>query len=491
MKKINQMEKMTFNYIRNQIRKYRKDDLIDRCYLELDTKTERPTAIWQIFTMLKWTFIHGNTDSTAKPLTEEAFLKIYRATYTLDEEYIRSFIRPGEFKLYFQILHSQQFYLHRRVMKETFATQLKLYTKLRSQFDIEQLFKNKTGVSIEDFLFFLQTLWIIVFYGDKFSSSSVYKGFIEDDHIEALVSFRGLEAVEKFLTMLIIDPNDAEEKIKNVPYSLNRETNQPFERTVFTVYPLQRYKQKRIKVVHTSVLAHAMNHYIYDILKQEPFFSEEFGYRLEKYVACGLSEISANSIPEVELKKRLTKQSKVVDFAMEEDGILIECKAIELSASTSIIPTKERLYSSLKESFIKAYVNQMLTVAAKLNYPQNTEWYGIILTYKEAYWSKFEDLYDVVKDQITDEHETKILPPTNVFIIDLLTWDKIVQIVKDKKSTLRQILEKAKKNNEDPNTAKMLFNMHLDEYELHQFNLSYLAQELNTINSYYETPKVS
>lgn len=476
---------MTFNYIRNQIRQYSKDALIDRCYLEIDGNEDKPTATWQIFTMLKWTFLHAGTNYPSKPLTEQAFAKIYKATYKLDEEYVGSFIRPGDFKLYFQILFSQQFYLQRKVMKETFAVQLKLYTKLSHKFDIGKLFMDKTGLSIEDMLFFLQTIWVII-NANKLSGSIYYLGFLERDHVQSLVHFRGEEKVTKFLKLLMIDPDNAEEKIKNAPYGLNKDELQSFERTFFTIYPLQLYKKSRIKVVHPAVMAHTMNHYIYDFLKREPNFPEEFGYRLEKYIALGLKEINVNFIPEVELKKRLPAHSKLVDFALDDDKILIECKAIELSPSTSVIPTVGLLYSGLKDSVIKAYVKQMLTVAPQLRNPTNEEFFGIILTYKEMYWSKFVDLYEVVKDQITEEHDTKILPPSNVFIIDLLTWDKIIQIVKDGKATLREILQKAKQNNSDPITSKLLFSMHLDEYELKQFNLGYLAPELKIMDDYYK-----
>ncbi len=478
--------KMTFNYIRNQIRKYRKEDLIDRCYLELDTKVDQPAAIWQIFTILKWSFIHGGVDITTKSLTEQAFIKIYKATYKFDEEYVGSFIKSGEFKIYFQILHSQQFYLHKNVIKETFASQLKIYTKLSHKFDINKLFQTKTGLSIEEMLCLLQTLWIIIFYANSLSGEVRYQGIIESDHLQAMVDLSGQEKMEKFIKLLLIDPDNANEKIKNAPYSFTNEQLQSFERTFFTIYPLQIYKRKFIKVVHPGVMAHTINYYIYDFLKREKFFPEEFGYRIEKYVALGLSEMEANFIPEVELKKRLGRDSKVVDYAMETDKILIECKAVELSPYLSIAPNSKSLYSGLKSSIIKAYTEQMLSVAPRLNTTNTGEYFGIIISYKEMYWSKFEDLFDVIKENLTTEINTNIMPPANVFIIDLLTWDKIVQIVKEKKATLRQILETAKKTNSDPKTAKMLFSMHLDKYNLEKFNLNYLNQELKQMNAYYQ-----
>ncbi len=419
-------------------------------------------------------------------MTEQAFVKIYKATYKLDEDYIGSIMRYGGFRISFQILHTQQFYLQKSVIKETFASQLKIYTKLVHKYDINKLFQTKTGLSIEDMLCLLQTLWIIVFYANKVSDTIKYQGLVEKDHLQAMVELSGREKMEKFIKLLLIDPDNANEKIKTAPYSFNNEQLQSFERTFFTIYPLLAYKKKFIKVIHPGVLAHTINHYVYDFLKREASFPEEFGHRIEKYVALGLVEIDSNYISEAQLRKRFGRDANVVDFALEDERILIECKAIELSPSLSVMPTAKALYSGLKGSVIKAYTEQMLSIAEQLGASENQEYYGIIITYKEMYWSKFEDLFEVIKEKLPAELKTKILSPTNVFIIDLPTWDKIVQIIKDKKATLRQILAKAKMNNTDAKTTKMLFEMHLDEYNLEKLNLSYLTDELKYMDTYFK-----
>ena len=303
-----------------------------------------------------------------------------------------------------------------------------------------------------------------------------YSGFIEKDHLQCMIECKGEEKTKKFIQLLLIDPDNAEDKIKAAPYSLKNEDIQSFERTFFTIYPLQQYKKQHIKVIHPAIFSHTFNYYIYDFLKREANFPEEMGARLEKYVECGLKEMNLNYMREMELEKILPKHSKLVDFTLKEEGVLIECKAIELTAHASVTPTDQYLYTTLKDSIIKAYVKQMLTVKPQISTPDE-EYFGIILTYKEFYWSKFEELYMLVKDQIVDMHDTTMLLPSNVFVIDLYSWDKIVQIVKDKKTTLRQILQKAKQNNLTPQTTKLLFSMHLDEYDLKRFNLSYLSDE--------------
>lgn len=98
--------------------------------------------------------------------------------------------------------------------------------------------------------------------------------------------------------------------------------------------------------------------------------------------------------------------------------------------------------------------------------------WGIIITYKEFYWSHFKKLYDIGAKNY-ENVETSHIPPENVFVIDIYTWNIIVQIIKDEKITLLDILKKAKANNSDPQTAKMLFKMHLDDYKSSTLNLKY------------------
>ena len=150
-----------------------------------------------------------------------------------------------------------------------------------------------------------------------------------------------------------------------------------------------------------------------------------------------------------------------------------------MQAISMVNPTEEILYNSMKGSILKAYFKQLLNVSKQIS-PNEENW-GIILTYKELFWSRFTNLYELGKDKFDNSSDFMIMPPENVFLIDIYTWDRIVQIVKDKKATLLEILQKAKLNNSNDETAKALFSMHLDEYNLERFDLSFLKDELKSL----------
>lgn len=110
----------------------------------------------------------------------------------------------------------------------------------------------------------------------------------------------------------------------------------------------------------------------------------------------------------------------------------------------------------------------MLTVANYINCNGNN--WGIIVTYKEFFWGDFTKLFELGKDKYQID-KIASLNPENVFIIDINTWDVIIQIIKDNKASLLDILKTAKANNSDIMTKKQLFSMHLDKYHPIKINL--------------------
>ena len=102
-------------------------------------------------------------------------------------------------------------------------------------------------------------------------------------------------------------------------------------------------------------------------------------------------------------------------------------------------------------------------------------------SYKKLFWSHFSDLYELGREKFSNAKDNGHLPPENVFIIDLYTWDKIIHIVKDGQTSLLDILKTAKINNSKPETKKQSFDMHLDIFDINKLNLTYLVDELEQL----------
>lgn len=426
---------------------------------------------------MKWSYLHGGYNAAPKKLDQQNFAKLCKLIYEFNNEHISNFLQL-KIDRGLHILYSQQFYLQKAVYKEVFATQLKIYNSISGKYDIKKSFEEKTGISILDFIFLQQIVWLFTNV-DNSAGTFKYFGYLNQDFINVAIEMTSKEKVDKFLNLTVLNPGTTKESIQEFKRKINKEDLQSLETTFFTMYPFQTF-DNQIKVIHKSVYNHFVNYYIYDYLKSnDENFTTEFGNRFEKYIEFGLKEIKLVYDSENTLKKILPKNSNVVDFRISDYNIYLECKAIEIQPYTSVNPTDELLYNSLKDSILKAYFKQLLNVAKKLT-PDEENW-GIILTYKELFWSNFTNLFELGKDKFSNSVDSEFLPAENVFIIDIYTWDKIIQIIKDKKATLLEILQLAKLNNSDPKTAKQLFHMHLDVYHLEKMDHSYLISEIEQL----------
>jgi hypothetical protein len=469
-----------FSYIRNRIAEYRKDDLFDYCYQQLDRNKDKQFPDWYIFTLIKWAIIYGEKKYPPKQLTPQKFNKIYNAISNFNEYHISSFLKEKRSDKAFQILYYQQFYLQKTVYKEIYATQLKLFSSINGKHDIEKSFFEKTGFTILDFLYIQQIFWLYINIGELKQQGLYFYGFFDTHFLNLVSGITSREKVKHFINLLTLNPNSAEECISSFRHKINKVDLQTMEMSFFTMFPFSVWKNQ-IKLVHKGIFKHTINYYLYDFLKsQDENFTTDFGYRLERYIELGLKEIQVEYKTETELKKILPPNSNLTDFYIENENIFIESKATEMQALPSVNPTDKLIYNALKSSLFKAYFEQLVPVSKSIK-PDKVNW-GVIITYKEFFWSHFTELFEIGKSKYDTNQCFSHIPPQNVFIIDIYTWNKVIQIVKDKKATLSEILNKAKENNSRPETSKQLFDMQLVEYNIGSLNLSYLTNEIDNLS---------
>lgn len=469
-----------FNDIRNRISESDKNDLLQNCYTLLDQTRERGFPIWNVLALMKWAYIFAGQRYPPKELTDRKVNKLMENIWNFSQDHISQFFQNKQIDRAFHILYNQQFYLQRKGSKDIFATQLKLFNSLRHKYDIDNSFFKLTGLSIRDFLFIEQILWLYIYVNKLKDVKIRFYGYLQNEFLDLVAEMTSRDKVNNFVSLMTLDPETAKSKISEFRLKINNSNLQTMEISVFTRFPFQLFQGKN-KLIHKSVYDYATNYFIYDYLKtHDQNFTTELGPRLEKYVQAGLDEIQLSYTTESQLKRKLNANSTLVDFYIDEDKILIECKATELQPYPSVNPTDELIYNSLKSSFFKAYFEQMLPVAKSMN-PDCISW-GIIITYKEFFWCDYTELLKIGAPKYPNVGPYTELPASNVIIIDLYSWNKVIQIIKDGKATLLQILERVKTNNQNSETRKQLFDMHLDEYEIHELNLDYLADELNRLS---------
>lgn len=477
-----------FNYIRNRIRKYSKESLIMSSLRILrfsEAKNIKNYPIWDILLVIKWSFIHAEQDRYPRIATEK---DIQFLVERIEELRSQHDFYIGEHKIdlikVLSLTLYQQSYFQFSVWQDSFSRQIKLFSDNNMSYNIDQEFLKYSGISIKQFITLSFLLWVYS-SPDSLKAKNRYNGVIGTDFIELAHKFANKECIEYFFDLLSIDYLKAAEII-NSENQIQNPILQTFEISIFSIHPILLFNDSKI-IFHKKLLNYTMNHFIYDYLKvkDNERFSTEFGKRFEKYIELGIKEISVEYKTENQLKMILPNNSKVVDFIIE-DNILIECKAIDIKPYPSVFPNDDVIYNWLETSIIKAYSQQMMSTANLIN--PNEEKFGIILTYKETYFGNGLDAWRAFLKEPTEKyvHEQdlnlNLLPPKNLFFIDIATWDRIIHIIKSGKSSLKEILLKAIRDNEKNESQKFSFHMHIEDIELGPYNLSYLEKIDNIID---------
>lgn len=133
----------------------------------------------------------------------------------------------------------------------------------------------------------------------------------------------------------------------------------------------------------------------------------------------------------------------------------------------------------------KAYATQMLSVADKIK--SSKELFGIIVTYKQLYLGNSGDIWEQFLEKETLKRLnnslelTKLLPVENLFILDLDTWELLLQVLKENKISLAEVLREVRIVDSNPKDKLFSFSMHLKKYGVKEFTHQYLAQAQSNI----------
>lgn len=471
---------MDFNYLRNRIRENDTISIIRSC-IEILRLSENPNKrnipIYGVLHLVELALLHGGEKYPSKIADGQKtgwLLDLVLKFQNKNNPFLnKDKVDPNKIV---SLLAYQQSFHQLPIWKDSFARQIQLYTKLKSTFSIENLFLEYTGIKLDNFIILSLFIWVYT-NPNEMQLGNPYSGIIRDDFFNLAGQFVEKEDVKKFIDLLTIKFDDAREFISKNNKIRSNELKL-FEIPIFAKYPILEINSNRF-LLHKNLLKYTFNYFIYDYLKhhENEKFTKEFGARIEKYVKLGLEEISIDFKTENELIKILPNQSKVVDFMIEKD-ILVECKAIDIKPYPNVFPANEILFNWLKDSIIKAYSQQMMTVANTIN-PEIIK-YGIVITYKETYFGNGNDAWEQFLESPTKDFALKknlnisVLPPQHLFFIDISSWDRVLMIIKEGKATLKEILLKVI---EDTKIEKrQLFSFHLNEYDIGPVNLTYLNE---------------
>ena len=472
------MKNVSFEIIKKRIGEFSFPSQINNCLIVLDDiqeSNQKDYPLWNILLLIKWCLMHHKNVGSEKHASKADVI----ATLTVIQEFeyannLIAFTSKREIARSLRIAAYQQFWLQDHIANNNFDRQIVLYNQLLHKHDINKTFKLFTGFTIVEFLNYCYSVFIY-FEATSTTEGIRYDGFLEEDYFETFKDKLHPSKISAFIKLLTLTSKEELEPLQK----MTNEVYQLYETNFLSTKPFLLINGK-IKTPHRAIFGQTCKYFIYDYLKtRSPDFSEEFGRRLEKYIQLGLEEAKLTYAHEKKLKMTYPNITKIVDFLVD-DNVLIESKAIELNSKAAVLRYPELMLSTLKDSIVKAYC-QMLSTAHAINLQQS--FYGIIITHKETYIGFGQDAWvEFLQPEVEDfALKNKIslsrLPVENLCIIDVETWDYLVQAIIEYKCSICSVIDKAKENMHESINRKMLLSQVLNaHYRIERFNLSYLAK---------------
>jgi hypothetical protein len=463
-----------FKPIRNRIKKYAPFSVIGECVRLLHSSDLYDRGLitqyqpWNLLLIIKWCLLHGDFNDTSKPpVDRNNFNRIVNATMDLygntrlptDYDTVQLFLKTIAF---------QQFWLHRQPDAGLLGRQKLLFASANTPESITRAFEDQTGLSVHQFLepaFMLLSASIAAespWFQRKFFST-IERGYPP-------------RSVDIFLALMSADLHTLQRSIHEQDRRFSN-----FEYTLYEQTPLKRYPLLRLGdrflCFSPGLLYAAIETFIYDILKEwnAEKFAAAFGPLLEQYVNRGLRRTKVPYCTERELQQ-LIGQHQVVDFLLPdlEGNVMLEVKAVEMSALARVSPDAGVLARNLKTSAIKG-IRQALSTANRLeNLPDadritaaGSPWFLLVITYKDLYLSTGENL--LVGDarseieRFIDECQIsrELLPFSHIYFVSVDEFDRLTHLMASEQAQVTAIMRRAVADNAKPSEKRFSFWQHL------------------------------
>lgn len=425
-----------FDEIKARISKYSQGSLLKACLFILratDIDQTRNYPYWEILVLVKWIYLYSdNRPGTlnARPAHVEQTVELLRKYQNQKSPFN---VREKGVKQSLRIVGYQQFrfqdQLNNYIVERNFA----FFKTIGEWYGVDAVIKQHSGLTIQQIVFVLNNLWN--HYSSFQKGDQSFTGKLDDRQLRFY--FYEVEQIQLFKRLFVFEGSNAAsiQKIQN-------ESNQLYETRLWSTKPFIRLGNS-IQLLHRNVLKETCRYFLYEFLKQNwSEFQEKIGRIMEIYVSHGLKEMRLSYEDETQIKK-VSKPNLCCDFVIE-GGVLVECKAIDIKPVAAIQRTKKILQNEFESTIVKGY-KQLLEIASRRQ--SSASLYGLIITYRDTFvgfgedaWKEF--LESPINKYLQDHNlSLSALPPERMCVITLDNWDQMVQIVKDGRASLPEILE--------------------------------------------------
>lgn len=493
-----------YKTIRNKIRKYDPDALIDSCFNYLREPVREQLEYvkrhpWLVLLLVKWTLLDDEALTRARrPPNRSEFISLVNQVLAIEDR-VRL---PTEFEsltLFFRAIAYQQFLYQRRASPIVVGRQILYFAALQDDHYIAHTFASLTGMKLRPFLLLSQALVLAFAEPDN-------RRFIDASWFSTLGKSFSLGDIEKFLSLFATSRSDIRESLRALDVAIRKSGAQPrnaseyFEQTPFLDWPLMR-RFKVYECVDVHLLDACVGHFVYRRLKEHDAgrFMAHFGPIFEDYVRKAIVHMNLPFREEKEIAASTGKKEKpsVIDFVVYDGNsrIFIDAKAVEMHYRGKVTHSMAELSKNLDSSLLKAIkqANSTMQVLADLDAaqgieraPQGESDFLVVVTESELYISNGMDLASAVGQETLNQ----ILPtdPTkpaiqldHMHFLTIYEFERLAAAVNSNQLGFAEALTRAREENLYPETRRMVYDQHLSDWGVRKIAPNYVIQE-TTVN---------
>lgn len=426
---------------------------------------------WIHLVLLKWVFMDDETDRKGRPKINEAqFDQLLNRVYKL------SWVgrKPSQFEdltLFFRAIAAQQFLYQQSINLDAVARQNELFLNVSLDHFFQRAFLTAAGLPLSSFV--KLSLCLMSHFMNSDSTPVFNRSFFAP--IEHEIDPKHVDA---FLTGISVNLDNLPDALRASDSKVRRVT-EFIEETPFLGFPLVR-KVDSYCCIYPQILTSNLGHFIFDTLKKaDPEkFRLNFGRRFEAYIGGLIASTNLTYADESALEKKLEGKGKLVDFLVVDEGanIYIEAKAVEMAPRGKATHLRDVVRGATASSLLKA-VEQAHAINQRILEDSNSDSiisarpdaYLIVVTYKELYIGNGMSLGSAVGGQslsrISKSYlESVRIPLQRMFFLTIEEFEKLLQLVKEKRIGLLDALKRAELADSHPASRKFMFSQHLAEW---------------------------
>lgn len=485
-----------YKAIRNKIRKYNPDALIDECFTYLHAPALNQLEYiqrqpWLVLLLIKWVLLDDQAMNPGRPApNRQQILGLLNQIFDL----AGSVRLPTEFEdisLFLRAMAYQQFLYQRRASPIVLGRQLLYFVDISDEHYISTTFEELTGIKLHPFLMLSQAL-ISAFL------DSPPRHRINASWFSTLGPSLAKDA-EVFLSLFTATRQEMRDSLRGLDASIRLSKAQPrsssefFEQSPFLQRPLMR-RHKTYECVDVHLLDACVGRFIYSRLREHDkgTFMGHFGPLFEAYVRKAIVHMGIPFYKEKELAKQIPTKNKpsLIDFVVRDSNtrIFIDAKAVEMHYRGKVTHSMAELTKNLETSLLKAIKQAHSTriVLAELGLDTKAsghiEDWLLVVTESELYVSNGVVLASAVGQNTLDElmpsdSEFPNIPLDRMYFLTIQEFERLSAAINSKQCGFAQALSRARHADADPMTRRMVFDQHLDDMGIRKIAPDYVIAE--------------